>query len=141
MAARSIGSLTLSFGLVAIPVKLYSATQSGSSISFNLLHKDCGSRLKQQYICQKHGTLVERDATRRMLVAAIKHDLEPQALVDEHGLEALRVWSGALEAADVNDVDLLQELLYGIDALVCVHLWRETGLPLTPPEPRPASDV
>ena len=61
MAARSIGSLTLSFGLVAIPVKLYSATQSGSSISFNLLHKDCGSRLRQQYICQKHGTLVERD--------------------------------------------------------------------------------
>lgn len=61
MAARSIGSLTLSFGLVAIPVKLYSATQSGSSISFNLLHKDCGSRLKQQYICQKHGSVVERD--------------------------------------------------------------------------------
>lgn len=61
MAARSIGSLTLSFGLVAIPVKLYSATQSGSSVSFNLLHKDCGSRLRQQYICQKHGTLVERD--------------------------------------------------------------------------------
>jgi DNA end-binding protein Ku len=62
MAARSIGSLTISFGLVAIPVKLYSATQSGSSISFNLLHKDCGSRLKQQYVCQKEGVVVERDA-------------------------------------------------------------------------------
>jgi DNA end-binding protein Ku len=60
-AARSIGSLTISFGLVAIPVKLYSATQSGSQISFNLLHKTCGSRLKQQYICQKEGVLVERD--------------------------------------------------------------------------------
>jgi len=61
MAARSIGSLTISFGLVAIPVKLYSATQSGSAISFNLLHKDCGSRLKQQYVCQKDGSIVERD--------------------------------------------------------------------------------
>jgi DNA end-binding protein Ku len=61
MAARSIGSLTISFGLVAIPVKLYSATQSAAGISFNLLHKDCGSRLKQQYICLKHGTVVERD--------------------------------------------------------------------------------
>src|SRR5215475_3171175 len=61
MAARSIGSLTISFGLVAIPVKLYSATQSGNAISFNLLHKDCGSRLKQQYICQKDGSIVERD--------------------------------------------------------------------------------
>jgi DNA end-binding protein Ku len=61
MAARSIGSLTLSFGLVAIPVKLYSAAQSGSGVSFNLLHKDCGSRLRQQYLCLKHGTVVERD--------------------------------------------------------------------------------
>ncbi len=61
MAARSIGSLTLSFGLVAIPVKLYSATQTGSAISFNMLHKECGSRLKQQYVCLKHGTVVERD--------------------------------------------------------------------------------
>jgi DNA end-binding protein Ku len=61
MAARSIGSLTISFGLVAIPVKLYSATQSGNAISFNLLHKACGSRLKQQYICQKEGVVVERD--------------------------------------------------------------------------------
>jgi len=62
MAARSIGSLTISFGLVAIPVKLYSATKSEGSFSFNLLHKGCGSRLKQQYICQKEGVTVERDA-------------------------------------------------------------------------------
>jgi DNA end-binding protein Ku len=60
-APRSIGSLTISFGLVAIPVKLYSATQSGSAISFNLLHKKCGSRLKQQYLCIKEEVVVERD--------------------------------------------------------------------------------
>jgi DNA end-binding protein Ku len=61
MAARSIGSLTISFGLVAIPVKLYTATQSANAISFNLLHKGCGSRLKQQYLCAKDGSVVERD--------------------------------------------------------------------------------
>jgi len=61
MAARSIASLTVSFGLVSIPVKLYSATQASSAISFNLLHKTCGSRLKQQYLCQKEGVVVERD--------------------------------------------------------------------------------
>src|SRR6202035_1366626 len=61
MAARSIGSLTVSFGLVAIPAKLYSATQSANTISFNLLHKNDGSRLKQQYLCQKEGVVVERD--------------------------------------------------------------------------------
>jgi DNA end-binding protein Ku len=61
MAARSIGSLTVSFGLVAIPVKLYTATQSANAISFNLLHKTCGSRVRQQYICQKEGVVVDRD--------------------------------------------------------------------------------
>ncbi|HVY81577.1 MAG TPA: Ku protein [Steroidobacteraceae bacterium] len=60
-APRSIGSLTISFGLVAIPVKLYTATQSANAISFNLLHKSCGSRLKQQYICQKEGVEVPRE--------------------------------------------------------------------------------
>jgi len=60
MAARSIASLTLSFGLVSIPVKLYSATQATGAISFNLLHKGCGSRLRQQYLCQREGVVVER---------------------------------------------------------------------------------
>jgi DNA end-binding protein Ku len=61
MAARSIASLTVSFGLVSIPVKLYSATQSSGSISFNLLHKGCGSRLKQQYLCAKDEVVVPRE--------------------------------------------------------------------------------
>ena len=61
MAARSIGSLTISFGLVAIPVKLYTATVSANAISFNLLHKGCGSRLRQQYVCLKDGAIVDRD--------------------------------------------------------------------------------
>jgi DNA end-binding protein Ku len=60
MAARSIASLTLSFGLVSIPVRLYSATQATGAISFNLLHKGCGSRLRQQYLCQREGVVVER---------------------------------------------------------------------------------
>jgi DNA end-binding protein Ku len=60
MAARSIASLTISFGLVSIPVKLYSATQSAGSISFNLLHKSCGSRLRQQYVCIREDVVVER---------------------------------------------------------------------------------
>ena len=61
MAARSIASLTVSFGLVSIPVKLYSATEASRVISFNLLHKGCGSRLKQQYICVKEDVPVARE--------------------------------------------------------------------------------
>jgi DNA end-binding protein Ku len=59
MAARSIATLSLSFGLVSIPVKVYSATESSGSVSFNLLH-NCGSRLKQQYVCIREGVVVER---------------------------------------------------------------------------------
>src|SRR6185437_9190817 len=61
MAARSIASLTVSFGLVSIPVKLFSATEASKAISFNLLHKACGSRLKQQYLCVKEEIPVARE--------------------------------------------------------------------------------
>lgn len=60
MAPQAIGSGMISFGLVTIPVKVYSASRASESISFNLLHKDCGSRLKQQYVCQRDGQTVER---------------------------------------------------------------------------------
>src|SRR6202167_1647876 len=58
--ARSIASLTISFGLVAIPVKLYSATVSSERISFNLLRQKDGSRVKQQYVAVNDGKIVER---------------------------------------------------------------------------------
>ncbi|MDQ6684576.1 MAG: Ku protein, partial [Pseudomonadota bacterium] len=59
MAARSIASLSLSFGLVSIPVRLYSATESSASVRFNLLAKD-GSRVKQQYVSERDKSVVER---------------------------------------------------------------------------------
>jgi len=64
MAARSIGSGTISFGLVSIPFKLFTAT-SAKSVSFNMLHKGCGSRLKQQLLCPVDNVVVERSDTMR----------------------------------------------------------------------------
>ncbi len=61
MPARSIGSATISFGLVSVPVNLFSSSESSAAISFNMLHTTCGSRLKQQYICSKEGSVVEKD--------------------------------------------------------------------------------
>lgn len=61
MTARPISAATVSFGLVSVPVKLYSTGESSARISFNWLHKDCGSRLKQQYVCRQHGDVVEKD--------------------------------------------------------------------------------
>ncbi len=60
MAARALASVTVSFGMVSIPVKLYTATQAQAGVSFNLLHAGCGSRLKQQYLCAREGVVVER---------------------------------------------------------------------------------
>src|SRR5665811_128027 len=59
--ARAIAGATISFGLVSIPVKLYSATQASAGVSFNLLHAKCGSRLKQQYICARDSEIVGLD--------------------------------------------------------------------------------
>ena len=59
MAARAIGSGTISFGLVSIPVKLYSTVDSTKAIRFNYLTED-GSRVKQQYVTANTGDVVER---------------------------------------------------------------------------------
>ena len=60
--ARPIAGATISFGLVSIPVKLYSATQPSAGVSFNLLHAKCGTRVKQQYICpHDNNELVPRE--------------------------------------------------------------------------------
>jgi DNA end-binding protein Ku len=64
MAARAIGSGTISFGLVSIPVKLYTAASS-ENVTFNMLHGKCGGRLKQQLFCPVDNEVVERTATVR----------------------------------------------------------------------------
>src|SRR3972149_4819840 len=62
MAARSLASITVSFGMFAIPVRLFPAPHPSSGVSFTLLHKPpCGSRLKQQYTCAKEGVVVPRE--------------------------------------------------------------------------------
>ncbi len=60
MPARAIGTGTISFGLVAIPIKLYSTVDTTATIRFNYLSKD-GSRLKQQYIRASDGQIVDRE--------------------------------------------------------------------------------
>lgn len=62
MAARAIGTAAISFGLVSIPVKLYPSGESSRAISFRMLEKKTGSRLKQQYISAKTGEIVPPDA-------------------------------------------------------------------------------
>ncbi|HET8576052.1 MAG TPA: Ku protein [Methylomirabilota bacterium] len=59
MPPHSLGSGTISFGLVSIPVKLYTAASSGG-VSFNLLHAKCGNRIRQQTFCPVCNEVVDR---------------------------------------------------------------------------------
>ena len=84
MAARSIASLTLGFGLVSIPVKVYSATESSASIRFNMLAKD-GSRVRQQYVSEKDGKVVERAD----MIKGYEFEKEKYVIFEKSELEAL----------------------------------------------------
>ncbi len=61
MSARPISTATISFGLVSVPVKLYSSSETSQKVSFNLVSKKHGTRLKQQYITPETGDVVPRD--------------------------------------------------------------------------------
>ena len=60
MSARVVGSATISFGLVSVPVKLYSSADSSAAISFNWLNKDTSARVKQQYVDAHSGEKVDK---------------------------------------------------------------------------------
>jgi DNA end-binding protein Ku len=61
MPARAISTATISFGLVSIPVKMYSAAESKAALAFNQIHKKDGSRVKQQLISSRTGDVVPRE--------------------------------------------------------------------------------
>ncbi len=82
--ARAISSGTISFGLVSVPVKLYSATQS-KNVSMNLLHEKDKSRLRQQYICSTCGEVVDRSA----MVKGYEYAKDQYAVLTEEDLRAL----------------------------------------------------
>src|SRR5262252_4023986 len=60
MPPHSLGTGTISFGLVSIPVRLYTAASS-ANVSFNQLHGVCGSRIRQQIFCPTCNRTVERN--------------------------------------------------------------------------------
>ena len=84
MPAHAIGSGTISFGLVSIPIKLYTAAAS-QAVSFNLLHAKCGSRIKQQTFCPTCNETVERAA----LVRGYEFAKDQYARVTDEELKAL----------------------------------------------------
>src|SRR6266567_2163639 len=111
MSAHPLGSATLSFGLVSVPIKMFSTGESSAAISFNWLHKKDGARLKQQYVCSKDGDKVEgKEITEEPteapktqiidLMAALKASLKAKGTAGERK-PAKRVEGKASKAAPV----------------------------------------
>jgi len=75
----------ISFGLVSIPVKLYSTGESAAGIQFNMLHKKCGSRLRQQYFCPVDNEVVGRED----MVKGYEYSKNQYVLFTEEELKAL----------------------------------------------------
>jgi DNA end-binding protein Ku len=96
MAARAIGTGTISFGLVSIPVKLYTATAS-EAVSFNLIHNKCKGRIKQQIFCPTDNEIVERND----LVKGYEYAKNQYVLFTEEELDAL-------EAAKTNSLEIVE---------------------------------
>ena len=63
MPARSVGAGTVSFGLVSIPVRLYSTSETSGGVRFNMLDPSDNTRVKQQLVNPRTGVVVERKET------------------------------------------------------------------------------
>jgi DNA end-binding protein Ku len=87
MSARAMGSGTISFGLVNIPVKVFSASDSGGKISFNQLHADKHTRLKQQMYDPETGEIVPREK----IVKGYEYAKDQYLIIDEEELEKLEL--------------------------------------------------
>jgi DNA end-binding protein Ku len=102
-------SLTISFGLVSIPVKLHSATSTQSAIRFNYLHEGCGSRVKQQYICEREGVVVARDK----MVKGYEFAKGQYVTFSNEELKALEeAGTGAAEITEFIPVDAIDPVFY-----------------------------
>jgi DNA end-binding protein Ku len=108
MPARAVLSGTISFGLVSIPVKFFTAASS-EQVSFNMLHKKCGGRLKMQFVCPTdNNEVVERSDT----VKGYEYSKGQYVQFNEEELKALETERGGsieiTEFVPVTSVDFLQ---------------------------------
>jgi DNA end-binding protein Ku len=109
MSARPYASGTISFGLVTIPVKLYSTGESAVGIQLNMLHKKCGSRLKQQYICPVDNEVVGRDE----MVKGYEYAKGQYVLFTEEELKALTPEAtNAIEIAEFVPIDQVDPIYF-----------------------------
>lgn len=109
MSIRPFASGMVSFGLVTIPVKLYSTGESAAGITLNMLHSKCGSRLRQQYFCPVDNEVVGRDE----MVKGYEYAKGQYVLFTEEELKALNPEpTNAIEIAEFVPVENVDPIYY-----------------------------
>jgi DNA end-binding protein Ku len=97
MSARPFASGTIAFGLISIPIQLYSTGESAAGIQLNMMHRKCGSRLRQQYVCPVDNEVVGKDGIAR----GYEHAKGQYVLFSEEELKAIQPEaSNAIEIAE-----------------------------------------
>lgn len=91
---RPLWKGAITFGLISIPVRLYSAVQE-KSLKFHLMHSDDGGRVKYERVCSKCGTKVSWDD----LVKGYEYSKDHYVTFTDDELEGLDVDS--IRAIDV----------------------------------------
>lgn len=83
--ARAMWKGAIQFGLVTIPVKLYSATETGKTISFNMLHKADLTRIQMKVYCPTDEEVISRSDT----VRGYEYAPEQYVVITDEDLEAV----------------------------------------------------
>src|SRR2546423_1300731 len=108
MALRPLRNAMISFGLVSIPVRFYSATKS-EDIHFNLLHASCGTRVNRKWWCPQHEKIVDSDELIRGY-AATKHK---KVTYSDEEMEALETDDNrALDITEFVDLSEIDPVFY-----------------------------
>lgn len=100
---RNIWKGTISFGLVSIPIKLYTATES-KDIRFNFLHKACKSPIKYEKVCPVCRTEVGAED----LVRGYEYEKGRYVIVQEEDLEKIPL--STLKTVEILDFVDLKEI-------------------------------
>lgn len=107
---RPLADATISFGMVSIPIKLFSATETKASISFNMLHEKCKGRVKQQYICPRdNNELVDR----KQMVKGYEFAKEQYVVFTPEEIDKMEETSTKLvEITEFLDISLVDPIYY-----------------------------
>lgn len=106
--ARAIWSGSISFGLVNIPVKLYTAVRE-ERVAFHLLHDQDHVRLRQKMVCPRDGTEVHREH----MVRGFEISPDHYVIVREQELEAAEPKSSrVIELQDFVDLAAIDPVYF-----------------------------